>query len=249
MEKIILVLFFSLFLYRADAQVPGYMGLKLSLQYQGSISPQWNNLGQSLMPYLSHNVQVGYVISREYEVGLQYTHIGYSSFFPRYISNENSNTQNDISIDQRTFTGNNVTAYIKFFRYQKGFIAPLGRYFILGLTYQNSIDKFHVTQDNSSPIGTPNYTTVQSNDFAIAAGIGRNMVLFDRMLISIEGDVSIPLSSAVRAGKYGTDNLGLGFVNGNAATVYPDTYKHLNGVDVMLINLLQIKIGIGLLAF
>lgn len=246
MKKTILITLCSLCLYLAEAQVPGYMGLRLSLQYQGSISPQWTDFDHSLMPYLSHNVQVGYVISREYEVGLQYTHIGHSSNYST-IYEDYQDVPDRIVIDQKSFTGNNVTAYMKFFRYQKGFIAPLGRYFIVGLTYQNSMNKFHVAEDNTSPIGAPNYTTVKSNDLALAAGVGRNIIVFDRMLISIEGDISIPISSAARAGKYNPNGfLGSGY---NAVVQYPNTYKYINGLDVMFMNMLQIKVGIGLLAF
>jgi hypothetical protein len=223
-------------------KIPGYMGLKCSVQYQGGISPQWNNLSQSYIPYYSHNVQVGYVVSRKYEVGLQYTRIDYGSNFPRSI--EDYNTGNTVSMDYRKFTGNNVMAYIKFFRARKGFIAPLGRYYLLGLTYQNSIDKFHVTQDDYSAVPVPNYTVVKSHDIALTVGVGRNIILFNRMLLSIEGDVNIPISTGIRAA---LSNNTIGDFDGIHTS--PNVYKHINAFDVLLVNLVQIKIGLGALVF
>jgi hypothetical protein len=249
MRKISIIIFLSFLLQAANAQVPGYMGLKCSLQYQCGISPQWNNLSQSFMPYLSHNVQLGYVVSRKYEVGLQYTRLDYSSDFkPQgyFESTDGSNTST-ITMDHRTFTGNNVMLYMKFFRARKGFIAPLGRYYILGLSYQNSHDRFHVTNDISSPVGSPNYTNVYSHDVSITVGVGRNIILFNRLLITIEGDVNLPISSGIRAGlsQNGSSDLGIGPTTSHT----PNAFKYNNAMDAMLVNLLQIKIGIGALLF
>ena len=246
MKKIIFALFLSSLLYSAHAQIPGYMGLKCSLQYQGGISPQWNNFATTHLPYFYQNAQIGYVISRKHEVGLQYTRIDYSSGFNRDIEsgyNSANNQYNKVTMDQRSFTGNNVMAYIKFFRERKGFIAPLGRYFLLGLNYLNTHDRFHVTSDNVSAIGGPNYTNVQSHDLSFTFGIGRNIILFDRMILSIEGDVNVPLSAGIRAA----------ISNPNTEAILPgsrpDIYKYTNSIDAMLVNIIQIKIGLGALLF
>lgn len=250
MKKIILILFLSI-LYQAHAQVPGYMGLKCSLQYQGGISPQWDNLFQSLAPYYSNNIQMGYVVSRKYEIGLQYTRIDYSSGLQKGTDVQYDQVTQTlpptINIDHRTFTGNNLTAYLKFFRQKKGFLAPLGRYFILGLGYENSKDRFHVTSDGYSPIGVPNYTNVVSHDMVFSMGVGRNIILADRMLLTIEGDVNIPLTAGFRALINGQN--GDGYGAGNSITESPNFYKRVNATDVMLVNLIQIKIGLGALLF
>ena len=251
MRKVIITLMISfLFLSGVQAQskqaqkriVPGYMGLKLSLQYQGGISPQWNNLNYSFLPYLSHNVQLGYVVSRKHEVGLQYTRIDYSSRIGSNIYD--FNTQSLVATDFRAFTGNNVMAYVKFFRERKGFIAPLGRYYLLGLSYQNSRDKYHVTADGNSIVGVPNTTYVQSHDIAITVGVGRNIIIANRMLLTIEGDINIPFSAGIRAARSNSDVSGLGSLIGDT-----NPYKRFNSIDVMLVNLIQIKIGLGALVF
>jgi hypothetical protein len=243
MKKYLLLIYYTLLIATTQAQVPGYMGLKCSLQYQGGISPQWDNLSASYLPYFSQNVQLGYVVSRRHEIGLQYTRIDYTSGYNRNIID--FNTESTTSIDNRAFTGNNVMAYIKFFRERKGYIAPLGRYYLLGLTYQNTKDKFHVTADPNSSIGVPNYTTVQSQDIAITVGVGRNIIIANRMLITIEGDVNIPVSTGIRAALSGGDAAGT--YDGIAGS--PNVYKHQNAIDAMLVNLIQIKIGIGALLF
>jgi hypothetical protein len=244
MKKHLLTLCLSVIICNAYAQIPGYMGLKCSIQYQGGISPQWNNFNQSYLPYFSQNVQIGYVVSRKHEIGLQYTRIDYSSGFNRQISYDENSGETDIVMDHRGFTGNNVMAYIKFFRERKGYIAPLGRYYLLGLTYENSKDQFHVTQDVSSAIGAPNYTIVQSHDIAITAGVGRNIIIANRMLLTIEGDVNIPFTAAIRAGANGNN-----LIEYNSYRTSANSYKYQNAVDVMLINLVQIKIGLGALVF
>jgi hypothetical protein len=224
-------------------KIPGYMGLKFHIQYQGGINPQWNNLYESYVPYLSNNVQVGYVVSRKYEVGLQYTRIDYASNFHRLGSSQVYGSY-DIETNYRRFTGNNVMAYIKFFRARKGFIAPLGRYYLLGLSYQNSKDQFRVIKDDASSLGAPNNTIVRSHDLAITIGVGRNIIIANRLLISIEGDVNLPLTSGIRAAlsRNEIDNL-------NGISTSPNAYKKWNAVDAMLVNLIQIKIGIGALVF
>jgi hypothetical protein len=196
------------------------------------------NLGQSYLPYLSHNIQAGYVVSRKYEVGLQYTRIDYSSNFyaSSSVYDDNTSTYSNTNIDHRTFTGNNVTAYIKFFRERKGFIAPLGRYFILGLTYQGTKDVYHVP---ISPDG-PNYTTVKSSDAAIMMGVGRNIIIADRLLLTIEGDVNVPLTTIARTVHNGFYDTALGDNN---------LFREQNALDAMLVNIIQIKIGIGALVF
>jgi hypothetical protein len=248
-KTILLILAAFLLIYHSNAQdkpvVPGYMGLKFSIQYQGGISPQWNNLSESFLPYLSHNIQVGYVVSRKYEVGLQYTRIDYSSAMGLYREDENTSTA--ISADYRYFTGNNLMAYIKFFRERKGFIAPLGRYFLLGLSYENSKDKYHVTADPTSTVGAPNYTTVRSSDLALTAGVGRNIIIANRMLLTIEGDVNIPITAGIRSAVSGAFSPGS---YNSANPVSPmNSYKVFNANDVMLVNLIQIKIGLGALIF
>ena len=247
MKRIGLLLFIALVVFgSAIAQetklvVPGYMGLKFYVQYQGGINPQWNNLSYSYLPYLSHNIQIGYVISRKYEVGLQYTRIDYGSGSGANIYDYSGNF---IATDYRHFTGNNVMAYIKIFRERKGFIAPLGRYYLLGLSYENSVDKYHVTSDANSIIGAPNNTFVKSHDLAITVGVGRNFILARRLVVSIEGDVNIPFSSGIRAVMSGANTF-----SNDGITGTPNAYKHFNAVDVMLVNLFQLKIGIGALIF
>jgi hypothetical protein len=224
------------------AKIPGYRGLRFSAQYQLGISPQWNNLTMSVMPYLTHNLQLGYVVSRKHEIGIQYSRIDYSSNVVMNFPNYSANSL--VMIDQRDFTGNNVMVYAKFFRQRKGFIAPLGRYFLLGLSYQNSRDRFRVTQDDNSSLSSPHYTIAQSHDLALTVGVGRNFILFNRMLLTIEGDLNIPVSSGIRASLSRNDSSGLGTGIGK-----PDAFKYNNAVDVLLMNLVQIKIGLGALIF
>ena len=249
MKKVVLTIFLSVYMvWQIDAQdkpvVPGYMGLKFSMQYQLGINPQWMNLHESYLPYFSNNFQAGYVVSRKHEIGVQYSRLDYSSNFYNSYTDYGNGTYAVMtySTQHRSFACNNVMAYIKFFRERKGFIAPLGRYYLLGLTYQNTRDKYLVTKSDQSE----NYTIVQSHDFAVTMGVGRNIILYNRMLLTIEGDLNFPLSTLVRAIPSAQYNASANVVQYNS----PDTnFKRLNALDAMLANIIQIKIGIGALVF
>lgn len=226
----------------AEARTPGYMGLRWMVQYQGGFSPQWEDFGKT-MPYYNHNLQIGYVVNRKIEVGLQYTYMRYNNF---YYSGPESYTDGGtgINIDNRLFTGYNVMAYIKLYRHAKGMIAPVGRYLIIGMTYQYSTDKFHVIEDKYSPASLPAITNVRSHDISIGIGVGKNYIFARRILLSLEADFNMPLSSAVRAGQNRYP-----YPAENSITSKPNLYKRANALDVMLTNLISIRIGFGVLAF
>ncbi|MBS1685553.1 MAG: hypothetical protein JSS76_12385 [Bacteroidetes bacterium] len=220
------------------AQVPGYMGLKCSLQYQGGISPQWNDFHGTHRPYLYHNVQADYVVTRRHAVGLQYTRLDFSSNVNRYITDFYS--ASSIYVPYRQISMNSIGAYVKFFREKKGFIAPVGRYIILGLNYQMTTDRVRTEQEVDYSSYQRNFKVV-SHDVSFRFGMGRNIILANRLLLTIEGDVNVPLSSGIRAAMSGSTL--------SAPKVSDAPYKHLNSIDAMLSNLLQIKIGIGALLF
>lgn len=225
-------------------KIPGYMGMKCYIQYQGGLNPQWYNLDYSYRPYLFHNVQAGYVVSRKHEVGLMYTRIDYSSGFYAASSSYDYYNNSTTTVNYRGFTGNNLTAYIKFFRSRKGFISPLGRYCLLGINYMMTTDRFHTTTDGSGSYSYRNIV-VKSHDIGFTFGVGRNIILFNRMMISVEGDLNIPISTGIRAATSAT-GLGSGLPGLGAS---PNFYKHQNALDAMLVNIIQIKIGIGSLLF
>jgi hypothetical protein len=249
MKKLLFSIFlFTSSIYRGEAQekpiVPGYMGLKFSVQYQLGINPQWMDLYNSYLPYFSNNFQIGYVVSRKHEIGIQYSRLDYSSNFQASYTDYNDGTSPEMtySIRHRSFSGNNAMAYIKFFRERKGFIAPLGRYYLLGLTYQNTNDKYLVIKPDQSE----DYTIVRSHDLAITMGVGRNIILYNRMLLTVEGDLNFPLSTLIRATTSSHYYTSFDAIQYNS----PDGYfRHLNALDAMLANIIQIKIGIGALVF
>lgn len=248
MRKLASLIIIALAYTATYAQVPGYMGLKCSLQYQGGISPQWNDLGNSYIPYYSHNVQLDYVLTRKHSIGIQYSRLDYGADFAgRKLYNYTTydpitSTTSSIAMGHRHFASNNVSVYVKFFRERKGFIAPLGRYFVVGLSYLNTKDIFLVTNDATAPV-VPYNTIVKSHDIGVLLGVGRNIIIANRMVLSVEGDINVPLSSGIRAAVNGYS------VITDSTRPGSNPYKYNNAVDVMLINLMTIKIGIGALLF
>ena len=246
MKKILVITFFLIYGYSFGAKIPGYRGLRFSLQYHFALSPQWRDFSNSPMPYLSHNAQIGYVVSRKHEVGISYTRLDYSSNCNFFVP---TGDQASDAIHHRSFSGNNVLVYVKFFRSNKGFIAPLGRYTLLGLGYEYSVNRFSVNSSDYSSGSSQDYTktmVAKSHDLHVTLGMGRNFILFNRMLLSIEGDINVPITSGIRAATTSSEIVSYYAMDDVSIQ---KKYKHINALDALLMNLVQIKIGLGVLAF
>ena len=243
MKKIILI--YSLLIgfgFSVSAGVPGYMGRKFSIQYQFGLSPQWNDFN-SPMPYMFHTAQIGYVVSRRHEIGIQYSRIDYnnSAKTGEYIYFSGGGTSYDGNVDARKFSGNNMMAYVKFFKPRKGFIAPLGSFIQFGLGFQYYTDNLHFNSGQSiDNIYVPHNYTVTSEDIMLGVGFGRNFIVANRLIMNLELDINWPMSAIVRIFPPSTLTGG--------SDQYGE-FKALNAKDVTLSNIIHIKLGIGALLF
>jgi hypothetical protein len=243
MKKIIIIYtFIAGFAMSASAGVPGYMGHRFSLQYQFGISPQWDDFNSSTLPYLFHTVQAGYVVSRRHEIGMQYTRTDFTN--NQFGSSISLSDGSSSIMDNKKYSGNNVMAYIKFFKPGRGFIAPLGAFIQFGIGYQYYNELAHVSPYESGTNGTgvPHYYRINSNDMYLGVGFGRNYIVADRLILNIEIDLNLPVTALARA--FPITNLGDG-----TDTDVTSYLKKQNATDVLLNNIIHIKLGIGGLLF
>ena len=213
-------------------QVPGYMGLKLSVNYDAGLMHPAIVGRTGTLPMLYHNVSVDYVLTRSVSIGLKYCFMTYNAPAER-IQFDGSGFNNT---DYKGRYTEHVVAFIvkRFFR-NRGFIAPVGRYMTYGLYYQYAVDRGATTwaggnsindEHTAAPVGfkgTANYG-------GFILGIGRNFIVANRMIIDFGGNINVPLNYVIEAGGTTTEK----------GTVFR---------DIALRNLLQVHLGLGVLAF
>ena len=210
------------------------MGLKCTINYDLGLCPPQVVFRSGTLPMLYHNVSIDYVVSRKMSVGIKYGFMTYNAppenqqFGSGYSSGYTEYNPNNY---KGRYTQNTIAILAKSFFTDRGFIAPIGRYISYGLYFQHVVDNSattfaggNIAQDNrTAPTGfkgTAEYG-------GIIFGVGRNFVVANRILIDFGGNFSIPL----------------GYVIGQAnerETVYR---------DLVLRNLAQIYVGLGVLAF
>lgn len=214
----------------AMAQVPGYMGLKFSVKYDAGIMEPPIVGRTGVLPMLYNNVSADYVVSRYVSVGIKYCFMTYNA--PPQVSQFSDGLYNPADYKGR-FTEHTVAIIVKRFFKRSGFIAPVGRYLTFGAYYQHAVSKEATTYLNGDNITYDNVIPPQgfkgtAEYGGIILGCGRNFVVANRMLIDFGFNVNVPLAipGEITASK--------------TLTVYN---------DVVLRNLLQIYLGLGVLAF
>ncbi|HLP51800.1 MAG TPA: hypothetical protein VK154_13020, partial [Chitinophagales bacterium] len=120
----------------------------------------------------------------------------------------------------------------KKFALRKGYLAPVGRYIILGCYYQYAVDKFAQTKgvnnNNGSAVSSISHKKATVHFGGVTVGTGRNFVVAKRMIL----DLGFTLNIAPVPHLAFDDNSRIG------------VYR-----DVVLRNIFQIHLGIGALAF
>jgi hypothetical protein len=215
--------------YLGLAQVPGYMGLKCTVNYDLGMLPPQVVFRSGTIPMLYHNVSVDYVLTRSISIGVKYGFMTYNA--PAEINQIPTGSGYVAANYLGRYTQNTVAVLVKKFFTQRGYIAPIGRYVSFGAYFQHVVDKEatafaggNITNDEFTP---PTAFRGVAEYGGVMFGIGRNFVVANRILIDFGGNFSLPL----------------GYVIGQQderETIYR---------DLVLRNLAQIYIGLGVLAF
>lgn len=221
----------------AGAQIPGFQGKRFIVKYDLGIMHPAIVGRTGKPPMLYHGLALDYTVSRAWSIGVK------GNFMTIKAPTErkgfyNYTTSSESKLDYKNYTGQytqvTVGVYAKKFAIRKGYLAPMGRYIVLGVYYQYVVDNFaqiKISGDNSY-YGNYNYTVARKKGIAhfggVTVGMGRNFIVARRLVLDLGFTLNIaPVAHIV-------------FDDKERATVYR---------DVMLRNLLQIHLGFGALAF
>jgi hypothetical protein len=240
-------IFLSGYSKKQSLRTPGFLGMRASLKYDFGIMANWDFSGT--MPYMHHNVELGYALTRKHELVLKYSRMDYkgnSTKFDYYsypTSDYYSGThlQGIENSSAQIYSSNEAAVICKFYRNKRGYIAPVGRYFFLGIGYIQSVHKLQLLSNDVSFLPIKYTKKVTSHDVVIKIGLGRNFIVAKRIIISIEGLLNVPVSGLIRLSPVIQDQT-------------PDYYKDkslasLANKDIILKHLVEFKIGIGSLLF
>lgn len=218
----------------ASAQIPGYQGLRFSVKYNCGINHPAVVGRSGKLPMLYHNGSMEYVITRAWSIGARYGFMTYNSpAIKKLINDEYYNYDLNINDYKGRYTQHVVALYGKYYFKKRGFIAPVGPYITIGGYYQygkNTLWNAAYNTDynyNTSLMLTKNRITSQYG--GITFGMGRNFVIANRLIIDLGFDLNITFP--------------------NPTILGGDKVEQAAFNDLLLRNLFQLHLGIGVLAF
>jgi hypothetical protein len=172
------ILFFSIFIaiqgIAQSVRSPGYFGKKTTIKVQGGIFPFSTVFFEP--DELKFKVITETTLTRKHTLGLS------AGFINDYtlLNKGDVYTQNDNPSPSVIF-GYNLSLYDKIFMFHtNGSISPIGRYFLLGLTYHQVN-----MSDNGAYFG-PNRTDLGDiTSMSVNLGVGSQMIFWNRVIIDL----------------------------------------------------------------
>ncbi|MES2733883.1 MAG: hypothetical protein V4714_19200 [Bacteroidota bacterium] len=201
------------------AAQPGYQGKKLSIQGSMYFMPALVNANYSKKSGLltfntASEASLDYVVGKRNSLGMSYRHARTSNLL--------GEGKEGVSPD-KVFT-NSVGIYYRLYRRDFGNIAPLGRYLQMGAGMM-----FNKVIEESG-------TTTSFNMYSIRVGLGKNRVLFDRLLVSYGWEFAYSFTGFNAEGVLG------------ATYYYKDEAPSMAQYRLLRHSMLNLKVGIGFLA-
>ncbi len=264
-------LFFPVLLLWASqlaAQAPGYLGKQLVMKVEGSsmlaLGATTKNKG------LFADGESGGSLGFDTRIGLQISHAlnrrQAAAFTFNYLKTGMESEAETPSIDGSSPFGELDYHYLFYhlkgytfgagylwFKTKKGAIAPVGVYgglhlqatLVRGEVVQQVTDYANSFANESAPLGISGKYTY----YSLAWEFGQNSILFDKLLVSIAGQLSVPfLNGNYQDGWAGSDYLydyaHLGYPAQNQAFFENKAYSRM-----LAHGLFTIKLGVGFLAF
>jgi|GEM_PF-2273487 len=224
----------------AKADNPGYQGLHFSVKYDCGIMHPIIVGRPGKLPMLYHNGAIDYAISRKFSVGISYGFMHYNSHIDTKLANQYIYDFYGSSSDfSAKYLQHTVSIYLKDFVRKRGFIAPVGLYYKYGLFYQYARNNYEypITIEGSYYYDETYKVEARKatvHTIGLALGVGRNFVVANRILIDFGMDVNISFPP-------------FGFIEQLNETV--DIERKYNYREYLCRNLLQLHLGIGVLAF
>lgn len=218
----------------AQRKAPGYMGKRFLLKYDQGFS--WSFGGDARgIPNFFYTLQGDLAVTTKWSVGAEYSFM--TRKYDKIISANNYYYDDYPNLSYRlgrTYM-HRIGIYGKLFSQRNGHIAPAGPYFLMGLNV-------HLVQ------GTYRYNTYSSVqqkrltfDFAPTFGGGKQYVIANRMVMSVDLRISVPLIGLARTinnetgigNEYGKG----GYASLDRGILWPNTQA----------NFIELRIGLGTL--
>jgi hypothetical protein len=199
----------------AQAQAPGYMGKKVTVQYSGPVGisfPSYDEYEADDVPFMKllyrHDLSVDYALSKSLCAGISFKHSSPTVYAATYTSLVDPDSYERFAyFDDFEFKINMLSAYVEFFSYNKwGAIAPLGAYKRLELGLAS------VTAEplNNRSIPDSYYDYFYMNNLedvgefekismipCILYTSGKQWIYFDKMIVDLGTQFGIPLTSGL----------------------------------------------------
>lgn len=233
-----------------QAQVPGYMGKKLSFYYAPSIflsfkNPSWDEgiIGINLR----NDFAADYVVSKSVSVGASAKFVATKLDHAFYYTTSNGGYVEDAYSGDVQLKGTLFSVYLKNFAFQKrGFLAPVGVYrkfeFVYGKVKGHSGDLVPVTDLNYHFVSDFDelHFKNEENIFGFIFSFGRQSLFFDRLFVNTGGSIGF-LPSGLFSGA--------GLASGDEYYGNEQNYKDDVQVRTSRYFLFNIDLGVGVLLF
>jgi hypothetical protein len=184
MKNFLYIYLFLLYPVLASAQVPGYQGKKFSVDgdvfFMSALFNPNQNLKNGMTSFNArYHVNADYVITKDISFGATY------GMFKTGLVNsyEGYDVQNGVTSKYKDYFKLNSSAagiYFKFFRSNKGAIAPSGSYQKLGVSLIMSRGLFHYTDDPYAIVIQESYPLLYSA--MLTYGFGKQTIFCNRFV-------------------------------------------------------------------
>ena len=155
MKKLFLLICFSVIVKGYCGKVPGFQGKKFLIKYDFGIMHPLIVGRPGSLPMIYNNLEADYVISRAWTLGVKYGFMTYNGYTDRKGFYRSQDYYGIDDVNPKDFKGRYTQHVISFlakkFVTKKGYIAPVGRYIILGLYYQYSLDHPNLVESIYNP--------------------------------------------------------------------------------------------------
>lgn len=210
----IILFFLALTFLPVSSHAQGFMGHRFALGY--TLGSYLDLEGNSTLLTKVHQAEIDFIFNRRATLGLSYTNSGRMYYF----FNDTDVTRSERRV---RLTSQGLGLRFKWFRAQDGSIAPLGAYYTAKLT---PIFANQSTADNRQP-----ELLRKSFHPVIFVGVGRNSVIWNRLLLQFGGEFGLILGSNY----YSSEDIETGFSVNKANSTIQSRYTFQFKIGLMLI--------------
>ncbi len=183
---IVLALIFTAGFLNAAPGNGGYMGRRLIIGIEGAYSPFYTSLPDFFTKYnLQYGANIGVVIGRRTQLNVNYNmwSLGNNQVY-------NKDEANPLYYKSDRIKGMEFGLSLRTFRKKRGGIAPIGKFYDLGLSYARN--EFEIGKNNPA-YGTLMLQNAFINQVIFHVAAGTQMVFWDRVVANTGIRVAAPL--------------------------------------------------------